>query len=208
MQARGRVTFVVVFGGLKCCDLLQVHFFGHVVGHDQAPVRCGSANMLVGWMDPNVHNFGTDVNFSLAAITFTLQGENGDVPLVISGNDERLPNINAGGHGTKGQCVLDNLVDFVVDHEMFVFSGRHGEIVVVVAVVTAAGDTGNPLIGGPVPRLLLQKRDVSQIFRRRSIGGRRFECGFADLVQLRPDLVHGPQIIFRKVVFENLGSGV
>jgi len=79
--------------------------------------------MLVGWMDPNVHNFGTDVNFSLAAITFTLQGENGDVPLVISGNDERLPNINAGGHGTKGQCVLDNLVDFVVDHEMFVFSG-------------------------------------------------------------------------------------
>mmetsp|Transcript_2127 Transcript_2127/g.5637 ORF Transcript_2127/g.5637 Transcript_2127/m.5637 type:complete len:395 (+) Transcript_2127:245-1429(+) len=225
MQARGRVSIVVVRElAPEGRDWLQALLFGEPVGHDQAAVRRGSADVLLGRVDPDVYHRGghvddltgigmtvcVSVSFSVAA-----QRKQRDDSLVASDNDHGFPNVDAGGHGSKGKRVLDHLVDLVVDDDLFVSSDRNGEVVIVVVVVavavivvvSAAGNAENPAIGGLVPRLGSQEFAGRQALRGGGRGGRRLERGFADLVQLCPDIAHGPQIVFREIVFENGGRG-
>mmetsp|Transcript_20574 Transcript_20574/g.48336 ORF Transcript_20574/g.48336 Transcript_20574/m.48336 type:complete len:391 (+) Transcript_20574:281-1453(+) len=212
MQARGRVSIVVRELALEDRDWLQALLFGEPVGHDQAAVRRGRADVLFGRVDPDVYHRGGHVD-DLSGIGMTVsvsvsvaaQRKQRDDSLVASDNDHGFPNVDAGGHGAKGKRVLDHLVDLVVDDDLFVSSDRNGEVVIV--VVSAAGNAENPAVGGLVPRLGSQEFAGRQALRGGGRSGRRLERGFADLVQLCPDIAHGPQIVFREIVFESGGRG-
>mmetsp|Transcript_26603 Transcript_26603/g.62497 ORF Transcript_26603/g.62497 Transcript_26603/m.62497 type:complete len:233 (-) Transcript_26603:713-1411(-) len=201
MEGRGGVGFLLLLGR-EGSDLLQPFLPGDPARHDHASVLGCGADVLPRGMDANVHDRGADFDGVRLAGPLAPERKRSDGSLRVPGCDQAFFDVDAGSHRPEGEGVLNYLLDLVVHDDLLVLAGRHGEVTVAVR-----RDAGNPAVGGFVPGLGFQKLALSEGLRRGSLGGRRLERRFAKLVQLRPDIRHGPQVLVRQVVLENLGGG-